>query len=289
MDHGVRAMMRSLLLGLLAAALSLVTAAARPYDQVVQEGILRVVLYEDNAPFSALRDGKPYGIEVDIAEALARQLKVKLDLRLVDAGENVDGDMRLNLWRGDLAGSPLADLMLHVPVDRILALRNEQIFMTRPYFDQQLAFAWRKGAIENFETLTDIGDHPIDVEGNSASDAMLLTANGGQLRANLRHFKSFDEAAKAFLKGGAPILAGTRAGLEAALFDAKAPKDEFGIKQLRLGGPIKLTWDLGGAVKSDSRDLAYAAGDALTAMTENGTLKAIFERHGVAFTAPKGY
>lgn len=282
-------MVRSVLFGIAALAFAGAPIQARPFDEVVKDGTLRVVLYEENAPFSDLKDGKPAGIEVDLAEALAKELKVKLDLRLVDAGENVDGDFRLNLWKGDLAGSQLADLMLHVPVDRVLSLRNEQIFMTRPYFDQQLAFAWRKGSIEGFETVADIGNNKIDVEGNSASDAMLLTANGGQFRDNLKHFKSFDEAAKAFLADDAPILAGTRAALESALFDAKASKEKYAIKELRMGGPVKLTWDLGGAVKSDSRDLAYAIGDAITGMTENGALKAIFEKHGVSFTTPKGY
>ncbi|GEO97696.1 substrate-binding periplasmic protein [Methylobacterium haplocladii] len=282
-------MVRGFLFSVAAVALATAPVAARPLDEVASDGTLRVVLYEQNAPFSDLKDGKPYGIEVDLAEALAAALKVKAEIRLVDAGENVDGDFRLNLWKGDLAGSQLGDLMLHVPVDKLLAIRNEQIFMTRPYYDQRLAFAVRKSAVENFETVGDIGTAAIDVEGNSASDAMLLTAQGGQLRPNLKHFKSFDEAAKAFLAGDAPILAGSRAGIESALFAAKSSKDEIGIRELRLGGPVKLTWDLGGAVKSDSRDLAYAVGDAITAMTENGTLKAIFDKHGVEFSAPKGY
>lgn len=282
-------MVRSFLTCVAAAAVAVAPAAARPLDEVVHDGTLRVVLYEQNAPFSDLKDGKPYGIEVDLAEAIAKELKVKPEIRLVDAGENVDGDFRLNLWKGDLAGSQLADVMLHVPIDRVLALRNEQIFMTRPYFDQKLAFAWKKGSIEGFDTVSDIGTNAIDVEGNSASDAMLLTANGGQFRNNLKHFKGFDEAAKAFLANDAPILAGTRAALEAALFEAKVDKEQVGIKELAMAGPVKLTWDLGGAVRSDSRDLAYAIGDAIGAMTDNGTLKAIYEKYGVAFTAPKGY
>lgn len=250
---------------------------------------MRVALYDDNAPFSNNVDGKPTGIDVDLAEAIAKRLKVKLDLRLVDAGENVDGDFRLNLWRGDLAGNPLADLMLHVPIDKILQIRNEQIFMTRPYFDQRIAFAWRKGPLDGLEAATDIGDNKIAVEGNSSPDAMMLTAEGGRFRANLVHFKSFDEAAKAFLAGQTPILAGTRANIEAALFGAKVPKDEISVAEIRLGGPVKTTWEVGGAVKTDSRDLAYAINDAITAMTEDGTLKGIFEKYGATFAAPKGY
>jgi ABC-type amino acid transport substrate-binding protein len=277
---------------LLAAAALLLAAApasARPLDAVREDGTLRVALYDDNAPFSAQANGKPTGIEVDLAQALADALKVKLDIRLVDAGENSDGDLRLALWRGDLAGSALSDLMLHVPADRIFAQRNEQIFTTRPYLEQRLALAWKRGATEGFETLGDVGDEGIDVEGNSAADAMLLTANGGKLRSNLKHFKSFDEAAKAFLAGDAPILAGTRAEIEGALQRAGASRDQIGITEVKMAGAIKTSWQLGGAVKSDSRDLGYAIGDAMTAMIESGAVKAIFAKHGVTYEAPTGY
>lgn len=278
---------RSLLLA--AALMAAAPAAARPLDAVRADGTLRVALYEDNAPFSALKDGKPEGIEVDLAKALADALKVKLDLKLVDAGENSDGDLRLALWRGDLAGSALSDLMLHVPADRMFAQRNEQVFMTRPYLEQRLALAWRRGSTEDFETLGDIGETPIDVEGNSASDAMLLTANGGALRGNLKHFKSFDEAAKAFLGGDAPILAGTRSEIEGALSKAGTARDTIGLTQVKLAGPIKTSWQLCGAVKSDSRDLGYAVGDALTAMIDSGAMKEIFAKHGVTYEPPTGY
>ncbi|MCJ2012862.1 substrate-binding periplasmic protein [Methylobacterium sp. J-076] len=277
----------------LLAAASLLLAAApalsRPLDAVRADGTLRVALYDDNAPFSALKDGKPAGIEVDIAQALAEALKLKLDLRLIDAGENSDGDLRLALWRGDLANSALSDVMLHVPSDRMFAQRNEQVFTTRPYLQQRLALAWRRGVTEDFETLGDIGQTPIDVEGNSASDAMLLTANGGSLRPNLKHFKSFDEAAKAFLAGDAPILAGTRSEIEGALATAKTPRDTVGITQVKMAGPIKTSWELCGAVKSDSRDLGYAVGDTMTAMIDNGTMKDIFAKHGVSYEPPTGY
>lgn len=276
---------------LLATALILAAApvAARPLDAVRADGTLRVALYEDNAPFSALKDGKPAGIEVDLAEALAAALKLKLDLRLIDAGENSDGDLRLALWRGDLANSTLSDVMLHVPADRMFAQRNEQIFTTRPYLQQRLALAWRRGATEDFETLGDIGDTPIAVEGNSASDAMLLTANGGKLRANLKHFKSFDEAAKAFLAGDAPVLAGTRSEIEGSLFNTRTSRDAVGITQVKMAGPIKTSWELCGAVRSDSRDLGYAIGDAMTAMIDSGQMKEIFAKHGVTYDPPTGY
>ncbi|MDE4912852.1 transporter substrate-binding domain-containing protein [Methylobacterium sp. 092160098-2] len=264
-------------------------AAARPLDQVVADGTLRVAVYGDNAPFSDAGTGKARGIDADLAQAIADRLKVKLDLRVVDAGENVDGDLRLNLWRGDLAGTPLADLMLHVPTDRQLALRNEQVFFTAPYVEQEIAFAYRKDALEGFDRLDDIGDRTVALEGTSAADLMLLTAQGGRFRPNLKHYKSFEEAATAYLAGEAPILAGTRAAIEAALFAAKAPKDDNSIATIPSTGLVKTRWEIGGAVRTDSRDLAYAVGDAITALNADGGLKAICETYGVTYTPPKGY
>ena len=264
-------------------------ASARPLDQVVADGTLRVAVYGDNAPFSDAVNGKAEGIDADLARAIAETLKVKLDLRVVDAGENVDGDLRLNLWRGDLAGSPLADLMLHVPTDRQLALRNDQVFFTAPYLEQEIAFAYRKGALEGLDRLDDIGDQTVALEGTSAADLMLLTAQGGRFRPNLKHYKSFEEAAKAYLAGEAPILAGTRAAIEAALSAAKAPRDDNPIATVPSTGLVKTRWEIGGAVKTDSRDLAYAVGDAITALNADGRLKAICEAYGVTYTPPKGY
>lgn len=278
--------------GLVLAACGFLTcaaASARPLDEVVASGTLRVAVYDDNAPFSDAGQGSPRGIDVDLAKAIAEALKVRLDLRLVDAGENVDGDLRLNLWRGDLAGSALVDLMLHVPNDRLLALRNEQIFLTPPYVDQRLAFAYRTDKLAAFETLADIGDHAVAAEGASAADILVLTAEGGRFRANLRHFKDFDAAAKAYLAGETPLLTGTRAAIEAALFAAKAPMDVNRVTEVQGPGPIKTAWDLGGAVRTDSRDLAYAVGEAMTALRAQGHLKTIWGSYGVTYKEPGGY
>lgn len=287
-----RASCRNLLRALAIPGLALLAAGAvqaRPLDEVVASGTLRVALYGDNAPFSEERGGRPRGIDVDLARAIAERLGLRLDLRIVDAGENVDGDLRLNLWKGDLAGSPLADLMLHVPHDRMLATRNEQIFLTIPYFDQHLAFAYRKGKVEDLRAVGDIAGHLVAVEGTSASDLQLLMAEGGRYRDALRHFRDFDAAARAFLAGETAILAGTRAGIEAALRAGGASPEENPVVEIAMPGLVKAQWELGGAVRTDSRDLAYAVGDAITALTAEGRLKAICETYGVGFTAPKGY
>ncbi len=276
----------ALVVGLAAAT---APALARPLDEVTASGVLRVAIYDDNAPFSGAETAAPRGIDADIARAIAERLKLTLDLRVVDAGENVDGDFRLNLWRGDLAGTPLADLMLHVPHDRILATRNEPIFLTTPYFEQRLAFAYRRGRIEGLEGVRDLEGHAVAVEGTSASDSLLMNAEGGRFRGTIRHFRSFDAAAKAYLAGETPILAGTRAAIEAALKAAGVAGEDNPVVEMPIPGLVRTRWEIGGAVRSDSRDLAYAVGEALSALAQEGRLKAICAAYGVTYTPPQGY
>ncbi len=279
--------------GALLSALALAPAAslARPLDEVVQSGVLRVALYRDNAPFSEDAGGSPSGIDVELARRIAAKLGVKADVRIVEASENVDGDFRLNLWRGDLAGSRLADLMLNVPSDKMLAVRNEQIVLTAPYAEQRLSIAWRKGSVEGgFKDVQDVQGRKVAVEGVSPVDALLGFANGGIYRDSLQHFRSFGEAAASFIGGEADFLAGSRAAIENALHRADPAKTaDVEIKDLAGTGLVKPRWELCGAVRQDSRDLAYAVGDAIAALTAEGAMKEIFAAEGTSFSPPAGY
>lgn len=274
-----------------AATLAALPAAARPFDEVKSSGVLRVALYRDNAPFSDDPGGKPVGIDVDLARMIAEKLGLSADVRIVEASENVDGDFRLNLWRGDFAGSALADLMLNVPADKMLALRNEQVFFTSPYVEQRLAIAYREGSVEGgFQDFQDIDGKTVAVEGTSPVDALLGFANGGAYRDSIRHFRNFAEAASAYLAGETDFLAGSRVAIEAVLAAAPAPKREgVAIKDLVAAGVVKTRWELCGAVRSDSRDLAYQVGDAIAALTAQGRVKDAFAAHGASFNPPAGY
>ena len=261
-------------------------SSARPLDEVVASGTIRVALYSENKPWSDLEKGKPVGIDVDLAEAIAAALKVKADVHLYDASEDMGGDFRLNLWKGDLVGSPLSDLMLQVPNDRVLTLRDDQVFLTAPYFMQHLALAYNKDKVGKLDSLTDIGATKIAVEGTSASDIAMMTALGGRLRSNATHFLNFEQAVQSYKKGEPPIIAGTEAQIQAAFHDDGISDEANGIYIPMAVGPIKNHWELAGAVRSNSRDLAYAVGDILTAMVKDGRMKTICDKYGVKFTPP---
>jgi polar amino acid transport system substrate-binding protein len=264
-------------------------AAARPLDDVVDSGMLRVAVYRDFFPFSYEDGGKLRGIDVEIAEGIAKSLGVKLDPFLIFSGQTLDSDLRLSLSRGDLAGSKLADLMLHVPHDKQLEQRDELIFLTAPYLEEQLSLVFDRAAIANLDDPTVIAEKGAVVEVATGGDYLLMMMDEGRYRDRLLHYPTFDQAIGAFLKGEAPVFAGDRSLIEGAIHRAGRSPDTVGIVSPQETEWMPLKWTVGGAVKTDSRDLAYAVNDALASMRETGELQRIFAGYGVTYVPPPGY
>ena len=55
----------------------------------------------------------------------------------------------------------------------------------------------------------------------------------------------------------------------------------FGIDEAKLAELSPKSWPIGMAVKADADDLAAALAGALAELQKDGTVAAIFERHGV--------
>lgn len=84
----------------LLSVLAISQVVARPLDDVIASKVLKVVVYEDNAPFSWSDNGVAKGIDVDFGKALARDLGVEAEFIVRMQGEEVDDDLRANVWRG---------------------------------------------------------------------------------------------------------------------------------------------------------------------------------------------
>ena len=125
--------------------------------KVKDSGVLKVAVYHDFAPFSEGRT-KTTGIDVDIAEALAKKLGVKLSLLPFDAGENVNDDLRNMVWKGHYLGYGPADVMLHVPVDPIVINTNRQVTIFAPYYRETVIMALNTKRIPNFANFNDLVD-----------------------------------------------------------------------------------------------------------------------------------
>lgn len=280
---------RRLLFAPLAAMLAMAPARsvlARPLDDVVKAGRIVIFVYADNPPWSFMKDGGMTGIDVDIAREIARGLGVELELLVRQADENVDDDLRVNVWKGDIVAHKAADIMLHVPYDRTLEVRAESLaILFNPYFGEEHAVLFDTARIPEVSTFGRFVTNPIGVELDSASDFFLSNAFRGQLQESIRRGRTLDAAFESFLAGNEAAYMGSLAQCQYLAFLARG-RIETAIAQPPMPGIVRRQWPIGMAVKENSRDLGYAAGDVMTELKNSGRLDEIAEAYGVAFNPP---
>jgi len=103
-----------------------------------ERGRLRIAVYNDFPPYST-RGGK--GIDADIGRAIARRLGLTAEIVGFNADEDMSDDLRNMVWKGHYLGTQPADLMLHVPVDEVLARANDKVRIFGAYHRETLALA----------------------------------------------------------------------------------------------------------------------------------------------------
>lgn len=255
-------------------------AAARPLDEVRDSGTIRIAVYRDFAPFSEVHDGRFEGVDVDIGRALAGRLGVAVEFMPVTAGESVDDDLRNAVWKGHYLGGGVADVMLHVPVDRRFAMRNKLVAIFGAYARMDTVAA---GDAETAGSGLDpdaIGEGRIGVELATLADAYLLTAHAGSLRDNVVHYPSTVAAAEALARGEVEIAVGTRAEIEAGIGERRSA---FALAPVEIPGS---SWLIGAAVDEHSRDLGYAAADVLAELVEAGAVAQAFAARSLSYLPP---
>lgn len=278
--------LRSFRKGVPAVVLSLAFLAAPFADaqdvpaltKIRQIGVLKVALYKNYAPFS--NDGK--GIDVDLAEALATKLGVKMSPLWFDADENMEDDLRNMVWKGHYMGYGPADVLMHAPVDREYMSKVEQVKFFAPYHRERYAIARQLDklpTLDNFEAFEKLN---LGVEGDTLAATVMLSADSGRYRNTLRTFKTAGEAIAALKAGELAAVMAQQGELEAGLkADARFAIDLPPHPILQ-----KRQWALGLAVKAQSDDLAQALQAAINEMMADGTLKNIMLRHGVQHRQP---
>ncbi|MCW2237829.1 substrate-binding periplasmic protein [Azospirillum canadense] len=252
-------------------------AGARPLDDVTAAGRLRVAVYRDNPPFSFHRDGKLVGVDVDLARTIAERLGVGVEYMELTAGETVADDLRNAVWKGHYLGGGVADIMMHVPYEKEFGLRNPEAVLFAPYQREHFALA-RNPMRMTQPMLAALPDEPVGVEIDSIPDFFLLGAFGGRLRDRVMHYMTIPLAVAALEKGEVAAVVATQSQVEAAL--GERVKD-FPVTPVTFPGMMASSWDIGLAVKDNSRDLAYAVGDIVAAMLEDGTVAGVFGKYGV--------
>jgi polar amino acid transport system substrate-binding protein len=247
-------------------------------DAVRQRRRLSIAVYNNFAPYSDV--GR--GIDVDLGKALAEKLGLVPDIVEFKAGEEMSDDLRNMVWKGHyLRGEP-ADVMMHVPVDPVLAGDNDKVRIFGQYHVESMAMARLASRVPSpigsaavaLEVFT---REKIGVEGETLADSFLLSALHGRLRENVVHFRSVTAAAAALGDGAISAILAPRGELEGAL----RGETRFAIDEAKLGGLTAKRWPLGMAVKAEAADLAAALEQALAELERDGTVAAIFKRHAV--------
>lgn len=256
---------------------------ARPLDEVIAEKSLKVILYEDNRPFSWTDGDVVKGIDVDLARALAKELGVKADVILRMQSERADGDVRSNVIRGPLTGGGTGDVMLHLPFDDDFAAKFKEAVFVNPYFEERIVLAInpkRIPADANFEIFK---KEKIGVKLATVADYFLMGFEDGALVNNISHYVRDPVGVKEFVDGETAAILGVRSETEGLLHDSGVTAT---IVEPDMTGIIRKSWVVGMAVNDKSRDLGEALGKALEKLKSSGELAKIFATYGVTYVVP---
>ncbi len=266
---------------LLAAACIAMTAAQpamADWEKVRQSGNLKVAVYKEFAPFSS----DSGGIDVDLAQALATRLGLRLSLLPFPAGEALNDDLRNMVWKGHYLGYGPADLMLHVPVDRRLMEQNGQVAVFAPYHVETLRLVRSASSVPDFDGLDSLAGKKIGVEKVSVAGMLMLGEANGKFRDAVRIYPSAIQALDKLKAGELDAVLATRSEIESVMRgDPAFPLHAVHFERLSRSG-----WAVGMAVRKDDTEMARLLQAAVNDMKDSGELKAIFAKHGVQMVTP---
>ena len=251
-------------------------------DDIIDQGWMLFGVYSDFKPYSWREGGKLVGVDIDLARLIAADIGVEARFYETAAGENVDADLRNNVWKGALIGGRVSNVMMHIPYDRELACRNEMVVLSGQYFNEEIAIAYRKDVYE------DGGPTPayfrydkVGVENDSLADFYLTSVGNGILVPNMMRFTTVDMAMQAMADKQVAAVVGPKGQLEHGMTDGMA------IHQPPLVGLAKSSWTLGVAVRHNWRPLGYTVDDAIRAAVNDGRMAEIFAKHGLSYSPPE--
>ncbi len=268
---------RSLLAALLASlTLSLTAPALADFDKIRSSGRLSVAVYDDFPPYS----GKQGGIDHDIAAAIAGKLGLKLSLIPFPAGEDISDDLRNMVWKGHYLGIGPADLLMHVPVDRSVMLKNDNVEIFAPYYRDTVQLVRNLKAIPDLQGIDSLEGKKIGAEKVSISAMVLLGESS--LRDRVSIYPTGVEALQKLKAGELDAVVATRAEIESVMRNDPA----FEVTDAPFPRLPRKGWVIGMAVKKDSTELAQAVQKAVNELFESGEMAKLFEKHGVRSVKP---
>ncbi len=268
----------------------------RAYDDIIASGVLKVAMYENFPPYSFMDDGKPRGVDVDLANTLAKALGLKVEVLWVTPGETLDDDLRNFIWKGHyLRPDILADVMMRVPYDREYSLKrndvgelvNEQVVMFGPYQRERWQSAYDDRRIDELSSVGVLRFHPVGVEIESVPSFYLSSVFNGSIAKMLHHYPTAQAAFTAMQTGEVDATMAMRGEIDWMLH--KANDEHLKLAENAYPNMGRQAWDLGMAVHESNRQLAYALEARLQELIEQGNLKKLFNDYGLQYELPDLY
>ncbi|MEH6627116.1 MAG: transporter substrate-binding domain-containing protein [Motiliproteus sp.] len=279
-------------------------ASARSFDDIKASGYLSVAVYRDFPPYAYEERGVAKGLDVDVAQELAKGLGVDLTLHWMIADEGLGDDLRNHVWKGHymarkeegvMLRREVADVMMRVPYDREFAFMkdpdgrviNDLVHFFAPYQRESWGLVYDSTRIENIENLAMFQYERVGVEIDSLPDFYLSSAFGGRLRNNVVHHTTLMAAYQAMADTQVAAVMGMQSQLQWLL--SRDDQEKIVTADVPFPNLIKRQWDVGMAVKDDHRQLGYALEDIIDRLVEQGQMKDLFARHGVNYQRPDRY
>ncbi len=271
-------------------------AQVRSYDQMIAAGEIKVAVYKDFAPYSFQDGDTPRGVDVELAQALAKAMGVQLTLIWAPAGEKLDDDLRDYIWRGSqLHNQQLADLMMRAPYDRNYAqkrndqgeLENGHVVMFGPYQNEQWQVAYDRRRLDKVASVAVFEQHPIGVEVDSVPSFYLTSVFNGMLAAKTHHYPDVPQAFAAMKAGEVDAVMAMRGEIDWQVHEAHDP--QLALAENAYPDMGKQRWEIGMAVHESNRQLAYAVEEALEGLIRDGSVQGIYSHYGLQYEVPEMY
>lgn len=255
-------------------------------DLAKQKGSLEFIVYRDYPPYSYEKDGRFTGVDIDMGKALAAAVGVNAAFRTFIPGDDLDDDLRNQLWRGTIVGGSVGDVMLHVGADPQYVARQDKVAIFGVYYREAVALSYDTTRFQSWSTISDLKGKRIGVELGSISDQFLTTTEGGSLSGSVTRYPTLDACVKAYAEGKLDAVLAPKGELQ-GLMHAHGAKATLATPQpIQFQGIFRSAWEIGIAVKKDSPKLKTALADAMARLVESGELKAIYARHGMDYVTP---
>ncbi|PTX54667.1 amino acid ABC transporter substrate-binding protein (PAAT family) [Litoreibacter ponti] len=251
-------------------------------DVLQDQGHMLFAVYEDYPPYSWEEAGKPRGVDIEIARIIAEDLGVEARFNFVSAGENLESDLRNNIWKGAIIGGRISNVMMRIPYDSAFKCRVEQVVFTGQYAAESVAIAYDKASYPDEKPVPAyFRFDTVAVENDSIADFYLSSFAGGQLSGKVQRFPNMVEAMAALNAGETKAAMGPLGQLEHGL------TKKTDVHQPPLAGFAVSKWTLGVAVNFSYRPLSYAVDDAINYALQDGRIAKIYENYGLTFQQPE--